>query len=124
MTRWDLAERIQEWVPLIALNAEDRLARCIVLGHEARQYQVWIDCRGNVLRLMCRSVPDNVSCKSNTCSVCCHALAVVLHAILLQGLDVTLYDTPAEAGAAAWRVVRVACTQVHGEQFLSVKQLK
>lgn len=122
MPRWDLAERIQEWVHPTALNVEGRLARALVPGHEGRQYATALDRQpGRVLVRCCEKAGE--PCKGNTHALCYHGLATVLYAIRLQGLEPTPFDTEAEAQAAGGTVVRVASAQGPGEAFLSVKPL-
>ena len=122
MPRWDLAERVQEWVHPVALTKTGKIARCLVPGHGGRQYTVSLEREAGTIRVQCVQANDQTPCKGNHHSLCYHALGSVLYAIRTQGLTAQVYGTREEAeGGGA--VIRVASSQGPGEAFLSVGKL-
>lgn len=118
MPRTDLAERIQEWVFPTALSRGGKLTRCIVPGHEARQYEVTLSREGTAIVCSCEERNTYVPCLGNGHSVCYHSLAAVMAAMRLQGIACEFHDNVPEVA----KVIEVRSAACDKTVYVSVKE--
>jgi hypothetical protein len=122
MPRVDLALKIQEWVHPTSLSRAGRLLRCVVPGHEAKQYEVVLVRRIGVLEVTCSELPTHKPCKGNGHSICYHSMAAVIAALRLQGFSCEWHENPQDNVTEGAKVIEVRSGACDKAVYVSVKE--